>query len=108
MGLVATKLVLFYSYNSAVVEILFNKQSSKDQIIMILQRKFSLKHIPGIYNVTAYLLFGLQISEAKSKKQTLADTPASILYIGHSQSYFKQLIMLIWSGATLLKRPLFL
>ena len=80
--------VLFYSDNMAVVEIL-NKQSCKQDSMMILVRqfvllclkfniRFSLKHIPGIHNDVADLLSRFQVSRAREVCPTLEAEPTHV------------------------------
>ena len=69
--LLSNRCVVFFTDNSAVVEII-NKQTSKDKTVMCLLRKlvitclthnilFKAKHIPGKHNISADLLSRLQV-----------------------------------------------
>ena len=86
--LIANHCVLFFSDNTAVVEI-SNGQSAKDRDLMVLIRRlticamrfnilFKAKHIPGKYNIIADKLSRLQVTEARKWAPWLADKPVTL------------------------------
>jgi hypothetical protein len=84
----ANRCILFYSDNSAVVDII-NKTSSKDRDIMCLVRRlvltclrhnimFSARHIPGSLNILPDLLSRLQVDKFKSLAPYMDPYPVNI------------------------------
>ena len=82
------KRVCFHTDNNALVYII-NNQTSKENNVMILVRKFVLqcltnnivfkaKHIPGKHNIIADLLSRLQVQQAFSQAPWLNKVPTDV------------------------------
>ena len=84
-SLLANQCIMFFTDNSAVVDIL-NSQTSTDKTIMVLVRQFvvlsikynilfKLKHIPGHTNTLADALSHCQIHQARIIRPSLQQSP---------------------------------